>query len=368
MNKAFSIYLDLVRFTAACLVYLYHSNQRLLSAKMLPASNYGHSAVVIFFVLSGFVIAYITNTKENQWIKYAASRISRVYSVAVPALFLTIALDALGRYLYPALYDYPFDNFAIRIASSLMMLNETWFISITSFSNVPYWSIGYEFWYYAAFAALTFLPRRLAYVSLITIGVVLGPKVILLAPIWIAGVILYRWHALVAISQATAWFMVIFSIAGLWAYHQYGISELTANWLKSMIGDEWHRQLTFSKFFIADYLLGALVFINFAGMRILGNVLAPLFLRLERPIKTLAAYTLTLYLLHQPLFLFWAAVIRGNPETYLYWWMTTFMVALSVFAIGYITENRRDLLRLSVAKWLTWFELRVRESRYVQKR
>lgn len=60
----------------------------------------------MFFVLSGFVIAFITDTKENQWINYAASRISRVCSVAVPALFLTIALDAVGRYLYPALYGY----------------------------------------------------------------------------------------------------------------------------------------------------------------------------------------------------------------------------------------------------------------------
>lgn len=42
MNKGFSIYLDLVRFLAACLVYIYHSNQRLLVEEILPASNFGH--------------------------------------------------------------------------------------------------------------------------------------------------------------------------------------------------------------------------------------------------------------------------------------------------------------------------------------
>ena len=52
------------------------------------------------------------------------------------------------------------------------------------------------------------------------------------------------------------------------------------------------------------------------------------------------------------MFLFWAAVIRGNPDTPLYWWMTTIMVALSVFAIGYITENRRHLLKRAVEKLL----------------
>ena len=136
MNKPFSIYLDLVRFVAACLVYLYHSNQRLLVQEVLPASNFGHSSVIIFFVLSGFVIAYITDTRENRLVTYAASRISRVYSVALPAVLLTVVLDAAGRQLYPALYGYPFDNFLLRGAASLLMLNEVWFVSITSFSNV----------------------------------------------------------------------------------------------------------------------------------------------------------------------------------------------------------------------------------------
>ena len=100
MNKSFSIYLDVVRFTAACLVYLYHSNQRWLTENILPASNFGHSSVIVFFVLSGFVIAFITDTREKTFATYAASRISRVYSVALPAVFLTIALDAVGRHLF----------------------------------------------------------------------------------------------------------------------------------------------------------------------------------------------------------------------------------------------------------------------------
>ena len=156
MNKPFSIYLDLVRFAAACLVYLYHSNQRLLTTDILPASNFGHGSVIIFFVLSGFVIAYIADTREKRFSAFTASRISRIYSVAFPAVLLTIALDAAGRHLYPALYEYPFDNFFVRGLASIFLLNEVWFVSITSFSNVPYWSICYEMWYYVAFGMLTF--------------------------------------------------------------------------------------------------------------------------------------------------------------------------------------------------------------------
>ena len=348
MNRAFSIYLDLVRFLAACLVYLYHSNQRLLSTEILPVSNYGHSSVIVFFVLSGFVIAYITDTKEREWVSYTASRISRVYSVAVPALILTLVLDSIGRYLYPAIYDYPFDNFILRSISSLLLLNEVWFVSITSFSNVPYWSICYETWYYVAFALLTFLPRRMGFPALIVLALILGPKVLLLAPIWIAGVVLYRWEALRSLSQPVSWLMVIGSIIGVFGFHSLGVGDIAAERLKSLIGAEWHKQLTFSKFFLSDYLLGCLVFINFAGMRGIAGTLGPVFLRIERPIRLVASYTFTLYLMHQPLFLFWAAVIRGNPDGYLYWWMTTGMVALSVASIGYVTENKRHLFK----RWL----------------
>ena len=357
MNKGFSIYLDLVRFVAACLVYIYHSNQRLLTTDVLPASNYGHSSVIVFFVLSGFVIAFITDVRENQWDDYASSRISRIFSVAIPTLFLTIALDGVGRHLYPAQYDYPFDQFLLRILRSLTLLNEVWFISITSFSNVPYWSICYEFWYYVAFAAIAFLPRRLGTIAVIALALLLGPKVILLAPIWAAGVLLYRWKALATITPSAAWPMLLFSVAGIIAFHHWAISDIASDWLKSVIGAEWHRQLTFSKFFVGDYLLGALVFLNFAAMRALSGFFAPLLQRLERPIRTLASYTLTLYLMHQPLFLFWAAVIRGDPDGRAYWWMTTALVALSVFIVGYITEKRRHLLKLSVKKYLRWGEV-----------
>jgi peptidoglycan/LPS O-acetylase OafA/YrhL len=355
MNKPFSIYLDLVRFVAACAVYLYHSNQRLLVHDILPASNYGHSSVIVFFVLSGFVIAFITDTREGKFSTYAASRLSRIYSVALPAVVLTIALDAVGRQFHLALYGYPFDNFMLRGVTSLLMLNEIWFISITSFSNVPYWSICYEMWYYVAFGLFMFLPRHVGLIALLLLALLLGPKVVLLAPIWALGVLLYRWKRAQAVSESAAWIIVIGSCLGIVAFHQVNLNEQVATLLKGLMGEKWHAELTFSKFFIADYVLGALVFLNFVGMRKVSARLAPLLLSFERPIRFLAGYTLSLYLLHQPLFLFWAAVIHGDPSGPTYWWKTTSMVAVSVLAIGYITENKRHLLN----KWIERQILRI---------
>lgn len=356
MNKGFSIYLDLVRFLAACLVYLYHSNQRLLVEPILPASNYGHSSVIVFFVLSGYVIAYITDTKENTWTSYSASRLSRVYSVAVPAVALTLILDTLGRALYPALYSgYPGDQLMLRSVASLLFANEVWFVSITSLSNVPYWSICYEIWYYAAFGLFTFLPRKAAWVAVVLLAAVLGPKVILLAPIWGLGVLLYRWHAPKNWSVGLSWTLLIATFVGIALFHYFGVSGTVTDWLKDLMGPDRHKEFTFSKFFPADYLLGILVFINFAAMRNVAFRIEKLFLTIEKPVKTLASYTFTLYLLHQPLFLFWASVVRGDPKGYGYWIATTMLVAASVGVIGYYTENKRHLIRKRLEQELCRF-------------
>jgi len=361
MNKGFSVYLDLVRFIAACLVYLYHSNQRLLVEQILPASDFGHSSVIVFFVLSGFVIAYVTDTKENTWTSYGASRLSRIYSVAVPAIILTLVLDSIGRHLFPALYaGYPYDQFLIRSLSSLFFTNEVWFISITSFSNVPYWSICYEIWYYAAFGILTFMPRRFAITLLLLLATALGPKIILLAPIWGMGVLLYHWQGPRRLSTSTSWSLFAATVVAIVLFHYHGVSPAITEWLKAQMGADLHRQLTFSKFFPADYILGILVAANFAAMRNVAAQTEPFMRIIERPVKTLASYTFTLYLLHQPLFLFWAAVLRGDPSGYGYWLATTVLMAASVGIIGYFTENKRHGLRKGIENALCRIDSRLK--------
>lgn len=361
MNKSFSIYLDLVRFTAACLVYLWHSNKRFLIGEELPASGYGHSAVVVFFVLSGYVIAYVTDQKEKDWVSYTASRLSRVYSVAMPALLLTLVLDALGRCLFPEIYTaYPFDRFALRAFGSLLMLNEVWFISISSFSNVPYWSIALEFWYYVIFGVAMFVPPRWRSAALLGSALVVGPKTLLLLPIWWAGVWLYRWQWLQRLSHGHAWSLVLLSLAGIIGYHAGAVYEAPAVWTERVLGASLFRELSFAKLFLGDYLLAALVFCNFAGMRRVADSVAPLLIRIERPVRWLAGYTFTLYLMHQPLLLFWAALVRGHPETYYYWTTVTVLTALSVLAVGYVTENRRQALRLLIADGISRLQQRCR--------
>lgn len=357
MERNFSIYLDLVRFLAACMVYIYHSNQRWLVKDVLPLSNYGHAAVIVFFVLSGYVISYITSTRENKWTVYAASRLARVFSVVIPTLLLCVVLDGIGRQLSMVAYDgYPFDRFILRWLGSLLMLNEVWFISITSFSNVPYWSITFELWYYVLFGLVMFLPRRLGLAAAGLLLLALGPKIALLAPIWVAGVVLHRWQGLARISLATGWWLAVGTTVLIAALFGMGVFDRIHQESKAWMGAGLTERLTFAKFFLGDYLLAALVFLQFAGMRRIAPSLSAVFRTIERPVRWLAAYTFTLYLLHQPLFLFWGTVLGRDPSTILPWLMTTAAVAGSVVVVGHFTENQRGRLK-------SWIQQRLEGGR-----
>lgn len=105
MNRQTSLYLDLVRFLAAVAVLVSHlCGQRFTGGLLWQAEPYVDEAVDVFFVLSGFVIGYVTDQREATAKSYAIARLARVYSVALPALVTTFVLDAIGAALRPDLY------------------------------------------------------------------------------------------------------------------------------------------------------------------------------------------------------------------------------------------------------------------------
>jgi peptidoglycan/LPS O-acetylase OafA/YrhL/predicted ATP-grasp superfamily ATP-dependent carboligase len=350
MNRSFSIYLDLVRVASALLVVLYHSNLRLLSTDKLPFSNHGHAAVIVFFVLSGYVISHITAARENTPLEYWSSRLSRFYSLALPTVLLTPLLDQAGAAMAPQFYDGATTHGLawLRILTSLGFLNEVWFLSIMSFSNVPYWSLCYEFWYYVLFAAVSFTAGRKRLLLCGAIVLLLGPKILVLAPVWATGVVLQRWGWLQRVRPLPGAALVLGSWLAYGLFHQYGFTELGSQWLRQMIGERWHHQMAFSKFFLTDYPLALIVACNFVGVRALSAQLATPLRLLEPAIRPLAAYSFTTYILHQPLILFYAALFNADPATPYFYAATMLATFASIFLIGAVTEARRHHWRRAI--------------------
>jgi peptidoglycan/LPS O-acetylase OafA/YrhL len=99
ISPRLSTYLDLLRFAAAMIVLLSHlAYTRFTDGAYLAIRefNLGSDAVVVFFVLSGFVIAHTAKAKDGTIGQYFFNRATRIYSVAIPAILLTFILDRNG--------------------------------------------------------------------------------------------------------------------------------------------------------------------------------------------------------------------------------------------------------------------------------
>jgi peptidoglycan/LPS O-acetylase OafA/YrhL len=200
MTGALSLYLDALRVAAAFTVFLSHyGNMRISGGLFWHFSDYGHTAVLVFFVLSGFVIASVSETRERSLENYALSRIARLYSVMIPAFVVTAVLDWLGQAIDPTLYGPEWNpkiaHPALSYALSAVFLGESWTLAVLPGFNVPFWSLNYEAWYYALFAAATFLRGRLRAAALAAAALLAGPKILLLLPVWLIGVVAWRWRA-----------------------------------------------------------------------------------------------------------------------------------------------------------------------------
>lgn len=347
MKKEFSIYLDLVRLVAALLVVVYHSNVRAIISAPLPFSQHGHAAVIVFFVLSGYVIAYISAGRESAPLDYWASRLSRFYSLVIPAVLMCPLLDLAGEALAPRFYEgkTTHDLAWLRMVTSLAYLNEIWTLSIMSFSNVPFWSLCYEMWYYALFAVVAFTRGSARRWLAAAVLLFVGPKILLLAPIWWLGVALYRWRPLAALRRWQGYALFLGSMLLYGLFQHYGMTEYGSRLALQLVGPHWHHELAFSKYFIMDYPLALIVACNFVGFRtIAADFRAPL-LACERPIRWLSAYTFAIYLLHQPLLQFYAAVFDGDPSGSLFYLQVMGATLLTIGVIGACTESQRHRLR-----------------------
>ena len=176
------VHLDCLRGGAALLVCLGHLRaflfipyEQIKSPNLLEQGFYfvtglGHQAVMIFFVMSGFLVggSVISAHQKGQWTwtGYALRRLTRLWMVLIPALLLTLVWDTVGQQqalagyngAYHEIYNSgPGQNRPADLRP-LTFLGNTFFlqtISVNCFgTNGPLWSLANEFWYYLLFPLL----------------------------------------------------------------------------------------------------------------------------------------------------------------------------------------------------------------------
>ena len=154
-----------------------------------------HEMVVIFFVLSGLVMSYVVSRGQNGWQYFFVARFSRIASVAYPALVFTIICDFIGRRIAPGLYAEVARSagYWVRILLSFFFTQQSGPLAASPGSNTLFWSPAYEVWYYIFLGLWLFVPGQRQRAVLLLLGVVLaGPKILLLLPVWLIGVLAHK--------------------------------------------------------------------------------------------------------------------------------------------------------------------------------
>lgn len=340
MNRPTSVYLDLVRPIAALIVMLSHVSQTALTGGQMEAFAYtGTEAVDVFFVLSGFVIAHVCATREGDWRDYVISRATRIYSVAMPALLLTAAVDAIGIAHDHAIYEAGYQAFTPGLAlRSALFLGEQWNSHRFPGSDGPYWSLGFEVWYYVAFGAFVFAPRGWRWLAAAAALAFIGPKVTLLFPIWLFGVVSYRLCAAGRVGPRLGWFLFVAPIAGVAIYqifghpHQQQFSNLS--WTADRIEAAGR-----------DYLIAALFAAHIVGFAAVSKTFAPWLERNGPAIRWLAGATFSIYLVHLPIMHVIAALSPWPKASPLTLWLILGATPLVCLVFAELFERRKAIWR-----------------------
>lgn len=349
MNRELSRYIDLLRIMAALLVLFAHASDPAFTGGVIQApSQIGYSAVMIFFVISGYVISYVATERERVLFDFGISRISRVYSVVLPAIAITTTVDILFLHAEPyfhadglmsAIPMYQYNNFPKYLVLDLAFGNNLSGLGIreTLFTNGAYWSMCFEVYYYVLFAIFFYIRGAARIFLLLVAIVIIGPGPLSHFPLWLFGCAIYQLHRRNrGVSTAAARIIFIVTSAII-------ITDLATNMnlridtQLNLLTGGWYGH-NVPRRLLGDTLTGALVAMNVFSFRytafrfgVLGN-----------SITYLASFTFSLYLMHIPLLRFWSGYFRLGVAG------TIAATLISAWLLGQITEKQKNRIRNSL--------------------
>lgn len=166
-NNDTSAILDFLRFFAAQLVCVGHAISffGIFENLQPPYAPYMQNiGVIIFFVLSGFLIAYALSRYKDQeagLAEFVVGRVARIYSAYLPALLLIAITDGfllgIGRYEYGSSLTWP-----ALVGNVFMMQKYTGplsqYLAVPIFGSASQlWTLAAEFHIYVFVGALYFM-------------------------------------------------------------------------------------------------------------------------------------------------------------------------------------------------------------------
>jgi peptidoglycan/LPS O-acetylase OafA/YrhL len=302
---------------------------------------FGHQAVMLFFVLSGFVIHY---SSYNQSLKsgsfsihtYLGKRIKRIFPPFLAALLLTFILDSIGKSVGYTIYfgatDFELINKSIAsdlslktLLGNVCMLQKL--VTPVWGSNGPLWSLMYEWWFYILYIPVFFINKKNPAWTAFFIGLVY------LASLFVS-IESYPW--ITVINYFFAWYLGV--IVADWYMERFNATSKIV-----MIG------YVVAIIFIASYFKG-MSYMNDYYMAFCFTILIYLSIHFSihlkrfRVFEGLSDFSYTLYVIHMPVLVLLSGWLQQQlsgklPTHFAYVYAGIAFCMLLAWGLHYIVET-----------------------------
>lgn len=318
-----------------------------------PLGTYGVIAVTIFFVLSGYVIAHVTSTRETTASTYAAARISRLYSVVLVALALTFLFDTLGTSLNPEFYAFKkvlwkpinWEGYV----SALFFVNEFQvfrFNGISPGTNAPYWSLSFEAAYYLISGIVLFSRRRVWVPLCVIILFCAGRTIVALFPIWAMGYFLYHQRLKIDLPRSLLTVLAFGTIAAILVVPRVIYRLPTDNFGFVF---PWGR-MPFNRNLVEDYAVGSVFVVHLASVRSLLCDKKDIGDKTKKIATWLGSLTFPMYCFHFPAICFFAALSPWDKTSLANCIAIAVPVVLLVIGLTPLCDALKRSMRLGLSK------------------
>ncbi len=341
MSQGFSIWLDFLRAAAAITVLFGHmAHIRFTRGDyyFLREINIASDAVIVFFVLSGVVIAYAAS-RDMTLERFAFKRLTRLWSVVIPALFLTVLFDAIGTRVNPEAYPVDYYN---PVPVSEMFLRGLTFTNewqglwqpVRLGTNGPLWSLSYEVGFYMLFAVAFFLRGALRLVLLATLVLLVGLPILALLPAWLMGVLVWYADQKAKSSPMIDWMRAILGIVILVVFKVVSLPEaLTGVTTDILAPYNHHAVLRYSDEVLWSMIIAFGIAIHLSGAKNIADR------RASKPESALVSATrwiagasFSIYVVHYPTLHLLDATLPETLPAYDLWLLTLTLAVCFCFA------------------------------------
>jgi peptidoglycan/LPS O-acetylase OafA/YrhL len=334
-----SLFLDFIRISAALIVLYGHAVLIFfgdINDNPFLVSNMRHFAVVLFFVLSGYVIGFTTKINNRGAKQYAVARLSRLSSMVIPALVVSFVIECTLNFLTSNRFQIDFISI-LRYLISASFMNEFWLFSSAPRINGALWSVSFEFYFYLIFGVYFFTNTRFKKVTYTTLACLFaGPKILVMFPIWIVGYCAFIYNEKLFKYKSYFLFCSFFFITFLCYLYLPPYPYLLG-----------YKPFYFANQFLTDFITGILF--GFSIILLPDYKSLNISDRFIKQFRKIADYTFPIYVLHYPILKLSKVVLQDkfNLDNQFYLAVALSLI-ISVLIGGFLEKFRY--------KWSEFFE------------